>query len=78
MFYFTKNNDAGEAIDGGKLVIEVYFWGVHIHSETHDLCEETTCPISAGDFVISHSQSLPGYTPPVCSTLKFWHLAMHS
>lgn len=56
---------AGEAISGGKLVIEVSFFGVHIHTETHDLCAETSCPISVGDFMLSHSQALPGYTPPV-------------
>lgn len=59
MFY-TDN-----AISGGKLVIDVSYFGWHIHSETHDLCEETSCPVSVGDFVVSHSQILPGFTPPV-------------
>ncbi|KAJ9184591.1 hypothetical protein P3X46_004303 [Hevea brasiliensis] len=61
---------AGEAISGGKLVIEVAYFGWHIHSETHDLCEETTCPVSDGEFVVSHSQVLPGYTPPGSYSLK--------
>lgn len=56
---------AAEAISGGKLVIDVSYFGWHIHSETHDLCAETSCPVSTGDFVVAHSQVLPGYTPPV-------------
>ncbi|MQL91675.1 hypothetical protein Taro_024292 [Colocasia esculenta] len=54
-------------IAGGKLVIDVKYFGVHIHQETHDLCDETSCPVSGGDFVISHKQVLPGFTPPSLS-----------
>lgn len=46
-------------------MIDVSYFGLRIHSETHDLCAETSCPISMGDFVLSHTQSLPGFTPPV-------------
>ncbi|MBA0838058.1 hypothetical protein Goarm_010155, partial [Gossypium armourianum] len=60
---FSIAATTGAAIDGGKLVIEVSYFGWHIHSETHDLCDETSCPVSTGDFVVSHSQVLPGYTP---------------
>ncbi|KAI3933659.1 hypothetical protein MKW92_015010 [Papaver armeniacum] len=50
---------------GAELVLEVRYFGVHVHSEKHDLCEEAGgCPIKTGDFVISHSQELPGFTPP--------------
>ncbi|XXG65391.1 hypothetical protein AAC387_Pa05g3104 [Persea americana] len=59
-----------KAISGGQLVIDVYYYGAHIHSETHDFCEETSCPVSSGDFILSHSQSLPGFTPPGPYTLK--------
>nr|KJB61951.1 hypothetical protein B456_009G394500 [Gossypium raimondii] len=62
---FSIAATTGAAIDGGKLVIEVAYFGWHIHSEIHDLCDETSCPVSTGDFVVSHSQVLPGYTPPV-------------
>lgn len=59
---------AGESISGGKLLIDVKYFGVHIHQETHDFCEETSCPVS-GNFELSHSQSLPAFTPPVSLTL---------
>lgn len=67
---FSISASAEKAISSGKLVIEVSYFGIHIHSETHDLCEETSCPISTGDFLLSHSQSLPGFTPPGSYTLK--------
>ena len=60
----------GESITGGKLVIDVSYFGWHIHSENHDLCSETSCPVSIGDFVVAHSQELPGYTPPGSYSLK--------
>jgi len=53
-------------------VIEVSYFGWHIHSETHDLCDETSCPVAIGDFLVAHSQVLPGYTPPV----SFFYLSM--
>lgn len=57
--------NTGKEISGGKMVIDVSYFGWHIHSETHDLCGETSCPVSTGDFLVSHSQELPGFTPPV-------------
>lgn len=60
----------GQAISGGKVVIDVSYFGVHVHEETRDLCEEIPCPIAAGNFVLSHAQSLPGFTPPVSSPLQ--------
>ncbi|XWS43324.1 hypothetical protein CRYUN_Cryun16bG0093100 [Craigia yunnanensis] len=67
---FSISATTGVEIAGGKLVIEVSYFGWHIHSETHDLCNETSCPVSTGDFVVSHSQVLPGYTPPGSYSLK--------
>ena len=55
----------GRRISGGKLVIEVSYFGWHVHSETHDLCTQTTCPVQTGDFLVAHSQVLPAYTPSV-------------
>jgi hypothetical protein len=72
LFYREKNVMLfhvflGKPIKEGKLVIDVKYWlifPIPVHSETHDICEETTCPAS-GDFVIAHTQTLPSYTPPV-------------
>lgn len=46
-------------------MIYVSYFGIHVHSETIDLCQETSCPISPGNFVLSHKQTLPSFTPPV-------------
>ncbi|CAL9220450.1 unnamed protein product [Arabidopsis halleri] len=67
-FSISANTDT--EISSGKLVIEVSYFGWHIHSETHDLCDETSCPVAVGDFVVEHSQVLPGYTPPGTYSLK--------
>ncbi|MED6185468.1 hypothetical protein PIB30_057301, partial [Stylosanthes scabra] len=61
---FSIAATTGQELSGGKITIDVSYFGWHVHSETHDLCGETTCPISVGDFVIAHSQVLPGFTPP--------------
>lgn len=55
---------ADDNISGGKLIIDVKYLFLHVHHETRDICKETSCPIS-GDFVLSHSQALPGFAPPV-------------
>ncbi|KAK9279008.1 hypothetical protein L1049_012683 [Liquidambar formosana] len=62
---FNISASTGETISGGKLIIEVSYFGVRVHTENHDLCEESSCPISVGNFVLSHAQTLPGFTPPV-------------
>ncbi|KAG2683133.1 hypothetical protein I3843_10G019100 [Carya illinoinensis] len=67
---FSISASTGKAISGGKMVIDVSYYGWHIHSETHDLCGETSCPVSTGNFVVSHSQELPGFTPPGSYSLK--------
>ncbi|CAL9749393.1 unnamed protein product [Musa acuminata subsp. burmannicoides] len=54
----------GDDINKGKLVIDVKYFGMHIHQETLDLCKETSCPVSTGDFRLSHQQTLPSVTPP--------------
>ena len=53
-----------KTIQKGKLVIDVKYFFFYVHSETRDICGETTCP-ATGDFVLSHQQTLPGFTPPV-------------
>eukprot|EP00249_Psilotum_nudum_P007076 c20294_g1_i1 orf=391-858(-) len=50
-------------ITGGKVVIEVFFIGIPVRREIHDLCSKTSCPVAPGEFILSNSQALPGYTP---------------
>lgn len=65
MFFYPD-----KPISGGKLLVEVYLFGLRIHTEAHDICEETSCPISPGKFKISNSQELPGITPSGLYNLK--------
>ncbi|KNA25190.1 hypothetical protein SOVF_009080 [Spinacia oleracea] len=67
---FSISASTGKAISGGRLDLDVAYFGWHVHSETHDLCTETSCPVSTGDFMISHSQVLPEFTPPGSYTIK--------
>uniref|UniRef100_A0A0C9RG92 TSA: Wollemia nobilis Ref_Wollemi_Transcript_28510_871 transcribed RNA sequence n=1 Tax=Wollemia nobilis TaxID=56998 RepID=A0A0C9RG92_9CONI len=61
---FTISATSENGITGGKLTIEVFFYGVRVHTESHDLCTKTTCPVEQGAFTLTNSQSLPGFTPP--------------
>ncbi|CDP10579.1 unnamed protein product [Coffea canephora] len=67
-FKIAASTDA--TISGGELVIDVSYFGFNVRTEKHNLCNETSCPVTAGDFEIAHSQVLPGYTPPGSYTLK--------
>ncbi|KAL0558952.1 hypothetical protein IC582_003541 [Cucumis melo] len=67
---FTVSASTEKNLSGGKFVVEVSLFGLHIHSESHDLCEETSCPIAPGKFSLSHSQSLPPFTPPGSYVVK--------
>ncbi|XP_058761599.1 uncharacterized protein LOC131634993 [Vicia villosa] len=67
---FTIDAATSQELPGGKLVIDVSYFGWHVYSETDDLCGESSCPISIGDFVLSHSQVLPGIAPPGSYSLK--------
>ncbi|PKI73339.1 hypothetical protein CRG98_006277 [Punica granatum] len=60
----------GRALSGGKVVIHVIYFGIQVHTETHDICDEVSCPISMGDFVLSHTETLPVFTPPGTYTLR--------
>uniref|UniRef100_A0A0C9RPN7 TSA: Wollemia nobilis Ref_Wollemi_Transcript_28759_990 transcribed RNA sequence n=1 Tax=Wollemia nobilis TaxID=56998 RepID=A0A0C9RPN7_9CONI len=61
---FKISATSQNAISGGKLTIEVIFYGIRVHTESHDLCAKTTCPIDEGNFILTNSQSLPVFTPP--------------
>lgn len=67
---FDISASTGQNLSNGKVVIRVTFFGIQVHTETHDLCEEMSCPIAAGKFVLSHTQSLPVFTPPGLYTLR--------
>ncbi|CAA0837777.1 MD-2-related lipid recognition domain-containing protein / ML domain-containing protein [Striga hermonthica] len=67
---FQLSASTDEEISGGKLVIDVSYFGFHIRTENHNLCEETSCPVPAGDFKVTHTQELPGYTPPGSYSLQ--------
>ncbi|KAJ6834820.1 phosphatidylglycerol/phosphatidylinositol transfer protein-like [Iris pallida] len=61
---FNISATTGDDISQGKVVIDVKYFFLYVHSETKELCEETSCPITTGDFVLSHQQTLPSFTPP--------------
>ncbi|CAK9159069.1 unnamed protein product [Ilex paraguariensis] len=67
---FNISASTAQPISGGELAIEVSYMGIRVHKETHDLCAGRPCPISAGKFVLSHTQTLPVFTPPGTYTLK--------
>ncbi|KAK6247468.1 hypothetical protein QUC31_019033, partial [Theobroma cacao] len=61
---------SGQPISDGKVVIDVSFLGLHVRAETRSLCEEASCPIAAGNFKLSQSQTLPVFTPPGSNALQ--------
>ncbi|KAF3329838.1 Phosphatidylglycerol/phosphatidylinositol transfer protein [Carex littledalei] len=65
---FNISASTDGSVTGGKLVIDVNYFFFHVHQETHDLCEETSCP-ATGNFAIAHQQTLPSYTPPGSYTI---------
>ncbi|XP_058752745.1 uncharacterized protein LOC131625928 [Vicia villosa] len=67
---FKISATSGKALYGGDVVIGVSYVGVPVHSETIDLCQEVSCPVANGNFVISHTQTLPSITPPGPYALK--------
>jgi len=58
---------AAEPIESGDLIYEISYVGVEGPPATflHDLCEETPCPVPAGNFMLVHTELLPPVTPPV-------------
>ncbi|CAN6695275.1 unnamed protein product [Malus baccata var. baccata] len=67
---FGISATTGQTISSGKVVIEVYYFGIRVHVETQNFCEKLSCPVSAGNFLLSHTQTLPGITPPGSYNLK--------
>ncbi|XP_020238394.1 putative phosphatidylglycerol/phosphatidylinositol transfer protein DDB_G0282179 [Cajanus cajan] len=67
---FKISADTGEAIYGGKWVISVAYFGFVVHNEIRDFCEELSCPVASGNFVVAHSQKLPAFAPPGTYTVE--------
>ncbi|EER95885.1 hypothetical protein BDA96_02G039000 [Sorghum bicolor] len=65
---FKISASTDKTIEKGKLQIDVKYFFFYVHSETRDICGETSCP-ATGDFVLSHQQTLPGFTPPGSYTI---------
>ncbi|PWZ15012.1 Phosphatidylglycerol/phosphatidylinositol transfer protein [Zea mays] len=65
---FKISASTDKTIEKGKLVIDVKYFFFYVHSETRDICGEISCP-ATGDFVLSHEQTLPGFTPPGSYTI---------
>ncbi|KAM0891097.1 hypothetical protein ACQ4PT_026608 [Festuca glaucescens] len=67
---FKISASSDKTISKGKLVIDVtYFWIFEVYSETADICTKTSCP-AAGEFELSHGQTLPSLTPPGSYTIE--------
>ncbi|KAB5552920.1 hypothetical protein DKX38_010231 [Salix brachista] len=69
---FTISATTSESITDGKMRVDVRYFGIPVYGQDHDLCEETSCPITSGNFVVSHSEELPGFTPPVSDLYAFY------
>jgi len=65
---FKISASTDKNITTGKLVIDVAYFIFHVHSETHNFCDETSCP-ATGEFVLASQQTLPSFTPPGSYTL---------
>ncbi|XP_022151451.1 uncharacterized protein LOC111019382 [Momordica charantia] len=49
----TFNLIIGKPIIAGKMVVDISYFGWHIYSDSHDICVETSCPYSFGDFALT-------------------------
>jgi hypothetical protein len=56
----------GKTIEKRKLDIDVKYFFFYVHLEPRDICGESSC-LATGDFMLSHQQTLPGFTPLVRS-----------
>ncbi|RLN40091.1 hypothetical protein C2845_PM01G24220 [Panicum miliaceum] len=65
---FKISASTDKNITAGKLVIDVAYFIFHVHSETHNFCDETSCP-ATGEFMLASQQTLPSFTPPGSYTL---------
>ncbi|XP_023522645.1 uncharacterized protein LOC111786644 [Cucurbita pepo subsp. pepo] len=61
----TFNLIIGKPIIAGKMVVDIAYFGWHMYRDSHDICVETSCPYSFGDFALAPLQTplaffLPG------------------
>ena len=49
----------------GSVAVAVAFRGLPVYSETKDLCERTSCPVTKGPLNLSYDEYLPPIVPPV-------------
>ncbi|KAK9122947.1 hypothetical protein Sjap_012549 [Stephania japonica] len=74
---FSISASSEQPISRGYLIIDVAYFGIHVHTEKKDICSETSCPVEGGDFVIAHTQDLPSFTPPGSYTLNMKMVGEH-
>ncbi|KAK7404882.1 hypothetical protein VNO78_05913 [Psophocarpus tetragonolobus] len=67
---FKISATSNKAIYGGEVVIGVSYVGIPVRTERIDLCQEVSCPVHNGNFLLSHTQTLPAITPPGPYSLK--------
>ncbi|KAK9806286.1 hypothetical protein WJX72_008559 [[Myrmecia] bisecta] len=61
---FTIQATSDTAVASGTLDIGVTYRGLPVWSESDDLCDKTTCPITKGPVEIAWSVAFPIITPP--------------
>ncbi|TKY48708.1 hypothetical protein E2542_SST26130 [Spatholobus suberectus] len=67
---FKISAATGEPLYGGKWVITVAYFGFVVHAEIHDFCEEVSCPVAIGSFVVAHTHNFPAFAPPGTYTVE--------
>ncbi|XP_024536129.1 uncharacterized protein LOC9630451 [Selaginella moellendorffii] len=67
---FQVTGSSSARLASGKLAITVYFHGIFVRREIYDLCQKTSCPVEAGNFVLKSAQNLPSVTPSGAYRLK--------
>ncbi|KAG6596628.1 hypothetical protein SDJN03_09808, partial [Cucurbita argyrosperma subsp. sororia] len=53
----TLNLIIGKPIIAGKMVVDILYFGWHVYSDSYDICVETSCPYTSGDFALAPFQT---------------------
>mmetsp|Transcript_6120 Transcript_6120/g.17089 ORF Transcript_6120/g.17089 Transcript_6120/m.17089 type:complete len:169 (-) Transcript_6120:173-679(-) len=52
-------------VKGGVINIDIGYMGIHLYTETKDLCAKTACPIPANkELELVYVEKLPAFIPP--------------